>query len=109
MLIATLGTGLRRVPGVNFDHGYPFGLCLVGGESQELGKAPTVHPSLSFALTVRDVLANVGEVLKHQGTAWHRVLDHAFRKHMVMVSSLPKQFSTQLFQVSFCRLGAFGL
>jgi hypothetical protein len=83
-------TQLRRVPGVNFDHSNPTSLSLVAQEAVELGKAPGMHAALSFALPARDTLANIGQVLKHQGTAWGSRLHNAFGKHMVVVSSLRK-------------------
>src|SRR6266480_1182408 len=61
-------TQLRCVPGVNFDHSNPTSLSLVAQEAVKLGKAPGMHTALSFALLVRDTLANFGQVLKHKGT-----------------------------------------
>ena len=69
-LILAGRTPLRRVPRVNFDHSHPPSLSLVAQEAVELGKAPGMQTALSFAFLVRDTLANIGQVLKHQGTAW---------------------------------------
>ncbi len=102
-------TPLRRVPRVHFDHSHPTRLGLVAQEAVELGKAPGMQTALSFAFLVRDPLANIGQVLKHQGTAWGRSLHNAFGKNMVVISSLPKQFPTQLLEVPLSRASAFSL
>jgi hypothetical protein len=102
-------TPLRGVPRVNFDHSNPTSLSLVAQEAVELGKAPGMHTALSFAWLVRDTLANIGQVLKHQGTAWGSRLHNAFGKNMVVVSSLPKQFPTQLLEMPLSRASAFSL
>ena len=102
-------TQLRRVPRVNFDHCHPTSLSLVAQEAVELGKAPGMHTALAFALLVRDTLANIGQVLKYNGTAWWSSLNNAFGKNMVVISSLPKQFPTQLLEVPLSRASAFSL
>jgi len=102
-------TPLRRVPRVHFDHSNPPSLSLVAQEAVELGKAPGMQTALSFAFLVRDPFANIGQVLKHQGTARGRSLHNAFGKNMVVISSLPKQFPTQLLEVPLRRASAFSL
>src|SRR5260370_30437779 len=85
-LMLTGRTHLRRVPRVNFDHSTPTSLSLVAQEAVELGKAPGVHTALSFAFLVRDTLANICQVPKHNRTAWWSSLHNAFGKNMVVIS-----------------------
>ncbi len=49
-LVSTLGTGLRGMPGVNLDHTDATCLGLVLDKRVQLGKAPTVKPSLIVSL-----------------------------------------------------------
>src|SRR5258708_2810694 len=105
----TTRTGLRCVPGVDFDHLDTPRLGLVGQERLELGKAPGMHTALSFAFTVGDTLADMGQLLKHDGRTRGGMLNKAFGEHVVVVFSLPKQLARKLFQVPFGRFGAFFL
>ncbi len=110
VLRATPGTGLRGVPGVNFDHLYPPLLGFVGQERLELGKAPTMQTTLRVRVFSQcGTAANMGQVLKDNGTAGGSVLDNAFTQHMVMVSSLAQLFPAQFLEMPFCRAGAFCL
>lgn len=51
-LVPTCATGLAGVARVNLDDLDSPGLRFVGKKALELGNAPTVHTSLSFAFTV---------------------------------------------------------
>src|SRR5713101_2608028 len=67
-------------------------LCshLITQEAMELGKAPTVKASLSFTMAHPGSLSNVGQIFKNQGTAKASILYDALRKHVVVISALPK-------------------
>jgi hypothetical protein len=108
-LITTPATGLTRMARVNFAHNHPSFLCLVEQEAMELGKTPTMQPPLTLSMSQLGSLTNVGQVLNHNGTTWGSMLHNAFGKHMIMVSSLPKQFARKLFQVPFGRARSFSL
>jgi hypothetical protein len=105
----TARTGLRGVPGVDFDHLDTPRLGLVEQERMELGKAPGMQTALSFAFTVGNTLADIGQVLKHDGRTRARMLNNAFGENVVVVFPLPKQLARKLFQVPFGRFGAFFL
>ncbi len=75
----------------------------------EPSKTPGVHLSLSLTMAYADPLAHVRQVLKHDGRAGGNMLDKAFGKDVIVVSSLPKQLARKVFQVPFGRLGAFFL
>jgi hypothetical protein len=99
---------------VYFDHAHPTFLCLVGQETMELCKAPTMQASFGLQLlagTTSDLggTTNVGQVLKHNGTARASMLNNAFRKDMVAVPVKSQSLPAQLLQVAFGRLCSFGL
>ncbi len=94
---------------VNLDHANTTSLSFIGDKAEELGKAPRVHTALPRTFTMGDTLSDVRQVLKHDGTAGGSMPNDAFRKHVVMVASLPKQLTRKLFQVPFSRFGAFFL
>jgi len=75
----------------------------------ELRKRPGVYATLSLTFRVGDTLSNIRQVLKNDRTAIRGVLDDALGEDVIVISSLPKQFTTQLFQMPFRRFGAFGL
>ena len=108
-LIATPGAGLRRVPGVNLDHGYPTRFGFVGEKAVKLLKTPTVQAALSFTLSQLGALPNMGEVLHHDGTARGGMGDDALTQHVIMIFALPKPFARELAQMAFRAPGAFGL
>jgi hypothetical protein len=114
-LVPTLGALLTGVPGINFDHSHPTRLGFICQEAVELSKRPGMHTPLGFSILSTFAsanfrgLSNVGQVLKNEGSAWGCILNNALGEDMIMVSSLPKQFSRKLFQVPFSRLGSFGL
>ncbi len=91
---------------INFDHLASLPLCLVGKKALQLGKAPRVHPAPSFTPSVGHSLADMREVLKHDSTAGGGVLHKAFGEDVIVIFSLPKQFSRKFFQVPFGRLGS---
>jgi hypothetical protein len=108
-LIATVRASLGSMSRVNLDDlDAPF-LGFITQEAMELGKAPTVKASLSFTMAHPGSLSNVGQIFKNQGTAKASILYDALRKHVVVISALPKQFSRELFEMSLSRFGAFGL
>jgi hypothetical protein len=92
-LMPTLTAHLRGVSWINLDHLNPTCLSLVAQEVVKLSKAPSVHVALPFTFLVGDTLANISQVLKHDGTTWSGTGNDAFREDMVMVSALPKQFT----------------
>jgi hypothetical protein len=76
----------------------------------ELRKAPRMETALGFRVFLHlGTCPNMGQILNHNGTAKGSVLHDTFGEDMIMVFALPKQFTTQLFEVSLCRFGAFGL
>src|SRR5258706_6810924 len=109
MLVATLAAGLRGMPGVYFDDLDTLFLSFVGEEPMELGKAPRVKSALPLCMSQLGSLTDVGQILKDNRTAWGSMLHNAFRKHVVVIFALPKQFATQLLKMSLSRFGAFGL
>jgi hypothetical protein len=100
---------LARVTRVNLDDFNPACFGFVCQKAMELSKRPRVHTALSFPFFVGDTLPNIGQVLNHNGTARRGVLNNALGEDMVVISSLPKQFTGELTQVAFCALCAFGL
>ena len=105
-LMPTARTGLAGMARINFDHLASLRLCLVGKKALQLGKAPRVHPALSFTPFVGNSLADIREVLKHDGTARGGVLHEAFGEDVIVIFSLPQQFSRKCFQVPFGRLAS---
>src|SRR6266571_4365009 len=112
MLIPTPTTRLAGMSGVNLGHSNPPCLCLVGQKAMELGKRPTMEAAFGLDVFVRLSASDLGsfadilQVLKHNGTAWGRILNDAFTQHMVMVSSLPKPLTRKFLQVPFGRFRA---
>ena len=101
-LIATPGTGLTGMARVNLAHLDTSFLGFVSEEALELGKAPTMEPTLILGLLLHGgPVSDVRQVLKHDGCAWCCVLHNALGKHMIVVSALPKQFTRELTQVTF--------
>lgn len=94
------------MPGVDACNRNALGLCLVAEKAQELGKRPGVYTSLPLTCAVGDTLADIGQVLQHEGTARRSRLDNPLGEHMIMVTTLPKQFARKVLQVPFSRLGA---
>jgi hypothetical protein len=109
-LMPATRTGLTRVPRVYFLDTDPFLVCLIGQKRVKLCKAPTVETALCFRMFLHpDARADMGQILDHNGAASRGVLHDAFREDVIMVFALPKQFATQLFEMSLGRFGAFGL
>src|SRR5579884_3017541 len=112
-IVAGLRPALRArlagMPGVDLDDLETVCLCFILNKRVELGKAPTVQAALLRSLTLCDSLADVRQVLKHQGTPWWCGLDHPFGKDVIVVSALPKLFLAQLLEMSPGRASAFGL
>jgi len=113
-LMPTSRTGLRGMPGVNFDDPYPSFLGFIANKVIQLGKAPAVEVAvsltfLSFARANLGSLTNIGEVLKDDGTARSGVLHDAFREDVITVPAESPLLATQLFQVTCRRLCSFGL
>ena len=108
-LVPTFAASLACVSWVNFDHLHATGFSFVGQEAMELSKAPRVETALGLdilsvlASTDFRGLANVGEVFQDEGAAWGCILHNAFGEDMVVVSSLPQQFTRKFFQVPFSR------
>lgn len=95
---------------VNLDHlDTPF-LGFVGEEAMELGKAPTMEPTLILGMLLHGgPVSNIRQVLKHDGCALWCVLHNALGDNMIVISALPKQFTREFTQVTFRALCAFGL
>jgi hypothetical protein len=115
-LVPTSATGLRGMSGVNLDHADTACLGFVRDERVQLGKAPTMQAPFDTALRTRLLatpqlggVADAVEIFKHDGSPWGRMLHHAFREDVIVISTSPKLFAAQLFEVTFCRAAAFGL
>jgi hypothetical protein len=93
---------------VNLDHlDTPF-LGFVGEEAMELGKAPTMEPTLILGMLLHGgPVSNTGQVLKHDGCALWCVLHNALGDNMIVISALPKQFTREFTQVTFRALGIY--
>ena len=76
-LVATAGAGLRRAARINLDHLDTTCLRLVAKKGVELVKAPTMEPSLSFALACGGTVPKVAQVLDNDGCPWLGVLHNA--------------------------------
>ena len=115
MLKATATTGLGRMAWVYLLDTDTTRCRLVVNKAMELSKAPTMEPSFEinrlvlFATPYLRGLPNMREVFKNKGCTLWGMLYNAFREDMVMVFALPKQFPGELFEVSLCAPGAFGL
>ena len=108
-LVLTPGTRLRGMSRIYLDYLHATCLCFIAKEAVELSKAPGVHTALSLTFAMGDTLSNIGQILKNDGTARSGILDYALGEDMVVVSSLPKQFTRKLLQVPFSRLRTFCL
>jgi hypothetical protein len=105
----TFRAGLTGVPWVNFDHLNSACFSFIAQEAVELGKRPGVQTALTLTFFVSNTFPNIGQVLKNNRAARSGVLNNSFTEDVVMVSSLAKQFPTQLFEMSLSRSGAFCL
>lgn len=113
VLIATPATGLAGMPWVDLDHADTACLRFVLDKGVQLGKAPTMQPSLVVALLTVLLaashlggLTNVLEVLQDEGTARGGMLNNLFGEDVVMIFVPLKLFPAQLFKVAFCRASA---
>ena len=70
----------------------------------ELRKRPGVHATLSLTFRVGDTLSNIRQVLKNDRTAIRGVLDDALGEDVIVISSLPKQFTLNFFRCLFADL-----
>src|SRR5260221_3496646 len=68
-----------------------------------------MHPALPLAFSMGDTLADVREVLKHNGTTRGGMLNERFGEAVIVVFSLPKQLTRKLFQVPLSRFASFFL
>src|SRR5581483_9445930 len=108
-LIPTTRARLRRVARINTLHTHTFCLSLILDKGVQLSKRPGVQPTLPHTFALSRTFSNIGQVLKDNRTAGCAVFYDAFGEDMIVVFALPKQFATQLFEMSLCRFGAFGL
>src|SRR5258708_2781688 len=115
-LIATTGTGLGSMSGVNLDYSDTPCLGFVLDKGVQLGKAPTMQTPLTIALLTvfftspqLGSIPNVLEVFKDNGTARGGMLHDALGEDVIVVFAPPKLFAAQLLEVSLCRAAAFGL
>lgn len=68
-LMSTTRAGLARVAWVYLHHLNALLLSFVVQEGMELSEAPRMQAALAFAFAHACTRANMGEVLKHDGTA----------------------------------------
>jgi hypothetical protein len=115
VLIPAFRASLARVTGINFDYLNPTCLGFICQEAMELSKRPRMQTALGlnilalFASSNLGGLSNICQVLKHNCAARNGILNDTLGEDMIMISSLPKQFSRKLFQVPFGRFCSFGL
>src|SRR5687767_1722621 len=103
-MMSTFATGLGCVTRINLDHDYPFLLRFVGEKGVKLGEAPRMEATLGFGFSLhRCTRTNMGEVLNHNRRTSRGVLNNPLTEHVVVIFALPKQFPTQLFEMSLCR------
>src|SRR5438132_3406333 len=115
-LIATTGTGLGSMSGVNLDYSDTPCLGFVLDKGVQLGKAPTMQTPLTVALLTvlftspqLGSIPNVLEVFKDHGAARGGMLHDALGEDVIVVFAPPKLFAAQLLEMSLCRAAAFGL
>ncbi len=108
-------TRLAGVGRVDLDHLDATRFGFVGKKALELSKRPAMETALIAHILVLLAAPDLGcfadilEVLNSNGTAWGGVLNNAFGKDMIVISSLPKLLARKLFQVPFSRRRAFFL
>jgi hypothetical protein len=115
MLIATFRARLTGVSWVYLDDQLTAFLRFVSSKAIQLCKGPTVQ--LAFVLNSLLVLttshlrsfANVGEVLKDDGSALWSSLNDSLAEDMVTVPVKTSLLLRHLFEMSFSRLASFGL
>ena len=113
-LIATTGTGLGSMSGVNLDYSDTPCLGFVLDKGVQLGKAPTMQTPLTVALLTvfftspqLGSIPNVLEVFKDNGTARGGMLHDALGEDVIVVFAPPKLFAAQLLEVSLCRANLY--
>lgn len=114
-LMSTMGTGLACVPRVySLDMNTAL-LSLVGNKAIELRKRPTVQFALvvnvlvGFAASYRGRFSNIGEIFQDESSSYERTLDNLFGENMVTIPVKSHLLVRHLFEMSFGRLGSFGL
>ena len=97
------------MPGVDLDHLDPKCFCLIYHKGEELCEAPTVQAALLFALTLSGSFTDISQVLQDNGRSWLGLLHDALGEDVIVIFSLPQQFSRKCFQVPFGRLASLFL
>src|SRR5439155_18922177 len=103
------------MPRVNLDHCNTSLLRFVGNEIVQLGKYPTMQPSLIFNVLVLFASSHLGsltdlrEIFQDDGTTRSGILDDALGKYVITIPVESLLSFPQLLEMLFSRLTSVGL
>src|SRR5689334_14871212 len=97
------------MPGVYSYNPHSRFLGFVAEKRAQLSKRPAMQPALGFASSESRSASNLGKIFNHDSCARSGALDNSFGENVVAIPVKPYQSASQLSQMLFGRLRAFGL
>lgn len=106
---ATARASLASVPGVNTDNPTALLFGFVGQKRAQLGKAPTVQPTVLPTTASLSPGSDVGQIFNNDSSTGSYGVNDLPTELVVQVASKLKQFTRKPFEVSLSASGAFSL